>query len=133
MLWIVWFSSSVLNKWQEIIELKKVEINLSKYEVRDMGSNDIKIPFILDKQTGSVWKWWQSDKGMGFSQMPFQPLPQSYNSDEAAQIELGLVMKLYPDFDNYRAETKKILETSKTKMTIEEAYLKAKAERAGKQ
>lgn len=48
-------------------------------------------------------------------------------SDVLAVLELQEVKGKYADFDVYRADTKKILETSTTPLTIEQAYVLAKA------
>ena len=49
--------------------------------------------------------------------------------DILAYIELGEVEKKYKDFDTYRDDTRKILETSKTPLTIEQAYKQAKLDK----
>lgn len=46
--------------------------------------------------------------------------------DILAYIELGEVEKKYKDFDTYRDSTRKILETSRTQISIEQAYKQAK-------
>ena len=47
-------------------------------------------------------------------------------SDVLAILELQEVEKKYKDFDDFRGETRKILETSQTPLTIEQAYKLAK-------
>lgn len=53
--------------------------------------------------------------------------------DILAYIELGEVEKKYKDFDTYRDDTRKILETSRTQLTIEQAYKQAKLDRLEKE
>lgn len=53
-------------------------------------------------------------------------------SDVLAVLELQDIEKKYSDFENYREATRKILETSKTPLTIEQAYLLAKKGNASK-
>jgi len=48
-------------------------------------------------------------------------------SDVLAVLELQEVEKKYSDFNDHRDDTKKILETSATPLTIEQAYLLAKS------
>lgn len=50
-------------------------------------------------------------------------------SDILALLELQDLEKKYPDFEEYREATKNILETSTAPLTIEQAYLQAKAKR----
>jgi hypothetical protein len=50
-------------------------------------------------------------------------------NDILAYIELGEVEKKYKDFNDYRDDTRKILENSKTQLTIEQAYKQAKYEK----
>lgn len=52
-------------------------------------------------------------------------------SDVLAVLELQEVEKKYSDFNDYRDDTKKILETSTTPLTIEQAYIQAKAGKGG--
>jgi hypothetical protein len=49
--------------------------------------------------------------------------------DILAYIELGEVEKKYKDFNTYRDDTRKVLETSKTPLTIEQAYKQAKLDK----
>lgn len=50
-------------------------------------------------------------------------------ADILAYIELGQVEKKYKDFETYRDDTRRILETSKTPLTIEQAYKQAKLDK----
>jgi hypothetical protein len=52
--------------------------------------------------------------------------------DILAYIELGEVEKKYKDFNDYRDDTRKVLETSKTQLTIEQAYKQAKLDKLEK-
>lgn len=52
--------------------------------------------------------------------------------DILAYIELGEVEKKHKDFDDYREDIKKILETSKTPLSIEQAYKLAKSDKHDK-
>lgn len=49
--------------------------------------------------------------------------------DILAYIELGECEKRYKDFNDYREDTRKILESSKTPLTIEQAYKQAKLDK----
>lgn len=53
--------------------------------------------------------------------------------DILAYIELGEVEKKYKDFNDFRDDTRKILEASKTQLTIEQAYKQAKMDRLEKE
>jgi len=53
--------------------------------------------------------------------------------DILAYIELGEVEKKFKDFGEYRDDTRKVLETSKTQLTIEQAYKQAKMDRLEKE
>lgn len=53
--------------------------------------------------------------------------------DILAYIELGEVEKKYKDFNDYREDTRKVLETAQTRLTIEQAYKQAKYERLDKE
>jgi hypothetical protein len=52
--------------------------------------------------------------------------------DILAYIELGEVEKKYKDFNDYKDDTRKVLETSKTQLTIEQAYKQAKLDKLEK-
>lgn len=53
--------------------------------------------------------------------------------DILAYIELGEAEKKYKDFADYKDDTRKVLETSKTQLTIEQAYKQAKMDRLEKE
>jgi len=53
--------------------------------------------------------------------------------DILAYIELGEVEKKYKDFDTYRDDVKKVLENSRTQISIEQAYKQAKYDRLEKE
>lgn len=50
----------------------------------------------------------------------------------AAHVELEQVRKAHPDFEDYRKDVQKILETSKTDLTIDQAYYMAKGQKEPK-
>ena len=50
-------------------------------------------------------------------------------AEVAAAQELETVIKAHPDFNDVRKDVQKILEESKTELTIEQAYLIAKAQK----
>lgn len=51
---------------------------------------------------------------------------RAQQADLAAHIELDMVRKAHPDFEEFRTEVQKVLEESKTNITIEQAYRIAK-------
>lgn len=54
----------------------------------------------------------------------------SQMSNIAAYLELMEVKEQYPDFDQYKDDVKTILDKSQTELTISQAYLMAKGEKA---
>jgi len=137
-IWLFWFGNAAIREYrtarQEYAIAKKEELRLNKYEIGVMGGENLKIPFILDKETGSVWKWFMSDNNAGFQQVNFFPSTISKElaqcqSDLAAYKELRQAQLKYPDLEEYRDEITAILNSVGSSMTIEEAYLKAKENR----
>lgn len=53
--------------------------------------------------------------------------------DILAYIELGECEKKYKDFNEYKEDTRKVLETSRTQLTIEQAYKQAKLDKLEKE
>jgi len=56
---------------------------------------------------------------------------RQFQQDVAAVLELQAVEKKYEDFNDLRDDVKKVLESSSTALTIEQAYLLAKAKHIG--
>lgn len=91
----------------------------------DKLSNRQLLALAIDKATEAV-----KSEILPAYQNQMKQLGQSL-SDVLAVLELQEVEKKYSDFNDYRDDTRKILETSTTPLTIEQAYIQAKAGKGG--